>query len=674
METKQKVSHSPITTIGNVVGKNSKYQTVKDSYTNKEYIRLRDDFNRNDYEFLRPDAEIPQNPKLRIIAAQQAYENIGRVRNVIDMMADFVCKGIDLAHKVEYIEKFCKQWWKKINGQDRSERLSNLLYRVGNVITQRSYANLTLNEKTFLQKGQLTNEQVQTSSVPARNKYRIPWNYTIMNPCALEVLGGDIAPLKGRDSIVYGIRLDKTLIDQINSSNYKSGMEQYKVPVPNSLLDYSTENSPNIYWLDKKDTISLFYKKDDWQIWATPMTFPILGDLQVYTKLRLADLVALDGACNYLRIVRLGSLQTPQPLFPAEGALEKMSGILASNSGGGLADIVWGPDVDILESKTDLAQFLNNDKYIPTLNAIYAGLGVPPALTEYGGGQNYNANYITLKTLIERLQYGRNVITAFWENELALLAKSMGFSTPPKLVFEDATISDESVRNKLLIELIDRNIISEKAVQETIGFDPEIEKSRKKRENKLREAGKIPQKVSSLQIPEIQEKMKEIDAKNQLKQAKESLKIKGLPGQGRELGQKDSTKRKKKVVKPRTKAVAKAVAWAKATQKTVSDILTNTYLQAIGKKNLRQITKEQFEDLEDLKFSVLYRCDPKEKITDSYILNIARDKYDYSDIVNLRNSAIEDKNHSTEYIRDLEATICGIKHLSVFSNEGDKNG
>lgn len=401
------------------------------------------------------------------------------------------------------------------------------------------------------------------------------------------------------------------------------------------------------------------------------MTFPILPDLQVYTKLRLADMVALDGACNYLRFIKLGSLETPQPLFPAEGALEKMAGILASNGGGGLADIVWGPDVDILESKTDLSQFLNNDKYIATLNAIYAGLGVPPALTEYGGGQNYNANYITLKTLIERLQYGRNVLVEFWENELALLAKTMGFATPPKLVFEDATITDEQVRNKLLIELIDRNIISEKAVQETIGFDPEIEKSRKKREAKLRDSGRIPQKVSSLQVPEVQKEMKKIDHDYQLKQAKESAKAKGLPGQGRELGQKDSTKRKKKVVKPRTKAVAKAMAWAKETQKIVSDVVTNTYLQAIGKKNLRQITKEQFDDLEDLKFSVLYRCDPIEKITDSYILDIAKTKYDYGEIVNLRNSTAGDKSHSTDYVRDLEASICAIKHLSVFSIEGD---
>lgn len=113
------------------------------------------------------------------------------------------------------------------------------------------------------------------------------------------------------------------------------------------------------------------------------------------------------------------------------------------------------------------------------------------------------------------------------------------------------------------------------------------------------------------------------------------------------------------------------MAWTKETQKIVSDVVTNTYLQAIGKKNLRQITKEQFDDLEDLKFSVLYRCDPIEKITDSYILDIAKTKYDYGEIVNLRNSTAGDKSHSTDYVRDLEASICAIKHLSVFSIEGD---
>ena len=43
-------------------------------------------------------------------------------------------------------------------------------------------------------------------------------------------------------------------------------------------------------------------------------------------------------------------------------------------------DLVWGPDIELLESKTNVHQFLGEAKYTPHLNSVYAGLGIPPTL------------------------------------------------------------------------------------------------------------------------------------------------------------------------------------------------------------------------------------------------------------------------------------------------------
>ena len=36
----------------------------------------------------------------------------------------------------------------------------------------------------------------------------------------------------------------------------------------------------------------LIYKKDDWQVWADPMTYACFDDLILYEKLKLADKAA----------------------------------------------------------------------------------------------------------------------------------------------------------------------------------------------------------------------------------------------------------------------------------------------------------------------------------------------------------------------------------------------
>lgn len=650
------------------------FSNVKDAY--RDQVIIRDDFNRKDYSYLRPDAELPNDPKKRIVAAMQAYD-IGIVRNVIDMMGDFVCKGVDLAHKNKTIENFCKEWWKRIKGQDRSERISNLLFRTGNVILKRSYANLTPKQTKELRAGEVADGDIEPEQTALRSKYRIPWKYTVQNPAALEVLGGDIDLLLGKEQLKYGVRMDETLIEQINQATDQNRFNKNRPVLVQSLFNISDVGKPDIFPLPPEDTISLFYKKDDWQLWATPMLFTILPDIQVYNKLRLADLAALDGACNYARIFKLGNIDAE--LWPSEAAIAHLSGILQSNSAGGPMDIVWGPDIDIIESKVDIAKFLDNSKYTATLTSIYTALGVPPVLVGLGGTSTTGSAFFVLKTLIERLQYVRNVITDFWQNELNILAKEMNFSSPPELVFDMPTIADESTANKLLVEMLDRNIISTEAVLERTNFYPVIEEARLKREKRKRESEKMPGKVSSLQLPEQAILMADKNTEGQIKVAKAKPQPKGIgnlpgkpkgkSGQGREKGQKDSSKRKPKTLKPRTKALANAVAWAKESQKTISDILTPIYLKSIDKKNLRQLTDDESASLESLKFKLLVQCEPHIKITDSSLLENISKEIDNEFYLARESILVENPDKSIEYIRDLEASTFATLKIDNFMPE-----
>jgi hypothetical protein len=130
-------------------------------------------------------------------------------------------------------------------------------------------------------------------------------------------------------------------------------------------------------------------------------------------KMKLADLAALDGAISQIRLWRVGSLD--HKIIPKQDVIKKLRDILASNTGGGTMDLIWGPELDFKESQSQVYKFLGSEKYQPVLTSIYAGLGIPPTLTGASTGGGYTNNYVSLKTLIERLEYGRQLLTQFWQ-------------------------------------------------------------------------------------------------------------------------------------------------------------------------------------------------------------------------------------------------------------------
>ena len=100
-------------------------------------------FTSKDYYAFRPDEAVPTEQRRIIRMCMDAYDKVGIIRNIIDLMGDFGSQGISIVHKDKSVEKFYQQLFKKVNGKERSERFLNNLYKTGNVIVHRSYANIT---------------------------------------------------------------------------------------------------------------------------------------------------------------------------------------------------------------------------------------------------------------------------------------------------------------------------------------------------------------------------------------------------------------------------------------------------------------------------------------------------------------------------------------------------
>jgi hypothetical protein len=283
----------------------------------------------------------------------------------------------------------------------------------------------------------------------------------------------------------------------------------------------------------------------------------------------------------------------------------------------------------------------------------------------------------------------------FWNHQLRLVQKALGWNEPAKLVFDKISLTSEDAEKALLVQLADRDLISGEALMERFNLIPELENIRMKREYRQRKLGALPEKTSPYHRTGNLEEMKRIALQRGLirpedvgiKSSLDTKKIlmrqtipkaplglpgspkqKGQPQQGRPKNSKDSNKRKQKIVKPRSKAeFASMVAWAKEAQRIITDILTPVYLESCGKKNLRQLSDEEAQVLEELRFRVLANLKPLKKIEEETVAGIISNPVQVPDNVRriYANTLLDfmtkvNAEPSIEDIRTIQAVACII--------------
>ena len=239
------------------------YDRVIAAHTNRSIktfnsdVTIGADHRRSHVESVRPGYRIPTKPKDIIQACMEAYERVGLIRNIIDLMADFACQGIEITHPNPTIEKFYNAWFSRVHGKDRSERFLNLLYRSGNVVIRRQTAKLPQKAQDQLMRSQAGPDLVldKEEKIPRRE---IPWRYIFMNPLSLDVIGEELAPLIG--TFNYTVKISRSTRNKLGAEA-KSLSPLLKNMPPEMLKALNDDKGVP---LDPDKTLSFFYKKDDW--------------------------------------------------------------------------------------------------------------------------------------------------------------------------------------------------------------------------------------------------------------------------------------------------------------------------------------------------------------------------------------------------------------------------
>jgi len=174
------------------------YDGIKTSASRRTFldiepnISVRPQHTRDDYYKFRTSEGLPQKQKDIIKSCMNAYDRVGIIKNVIDLMGDFASQGVELIHPNRKIERFYRKWFKKVRGKERSERFLNTLYRCGNVVVRRRTAKIS----SKLQKELSKAADVKIESVPVIRR-EVPWVYDFLNPLSVEVIGKELALFAG---------------------------------------------------------------------------------------------------------------------------------------------------------------------------------------------------------------------------------------------------------------------------------------------------------------------------------------------------------------------------------------------------------------------------------------------------------------------------------------------
>lgn len=617
---------------------------------------VRDGFSREDYEFFRPGERLPRNQKEAINYCMRAYDQMGFIKNIIDIMGEFGSQGICITHPDQETEQIYNAWFEKVEGQERSERFLNTLYKAGNVVVKRFTARYKGSDIKNLERSMAKPDLKKFPGVDVLPDGELPIRYKYYNPCDVELLNPVLAVMS--DKYFYGLRVPSTLKTMIR--NPKNDLERVQIAaIPSDVTNglTKTNNFKNLLLLDPLKTDVYHYKKDDWQPWGNPILNCVLDDIIMYRKARLADLAALDGAISHIRIWKLGDLE--HQILPGPAGISAFSDMLMNvAANGSVLDLVWNPAIDLLETSTDVGQFLGSDKYTNVLQAIYAALGYPQMMTGSQKKGGMSDNFLQIKTLVERLKYGRNVLNKMWKKELGMVRAALkgkpGFNwkVPPKISYDHMALTDEATQTKLILDMLDRDMISKESAQDILGADPELERARINRE--LSDRKKLP-KVSPYHDPQPDLSLKKIFAQRGAVTPSEvgikldptdptqekirqlppdpnapptggpvgKKKPKGKSGQGRPKNSTDTKKRKQRIP-----LVASELIWAKNAYQKISDYVTPIFLEKFAKSNVRKFTNEQSDEFENYKIGILSNIERCINITDDVIIDAINRPFD----------------------------------------------
>ena len=214
------------------------------------------------------------SPRSSILLCQKAYANIPIFRNAIDVMSEFSNSDLYLEGGSEKSKAFIEKWMEKIEIWKLKDQYFREYYRSGNVFMYKVDAKFTAEDLIKLNKVYAAENKI----LPNR---KIPIKYIFLNP--YDFVADRVLSFNVQDGVY------KKILSEYDIQRLRNPQTDYDVEVFNSLpkdaKDAIKKNSFNqegvLISLEANKLLFSFYKKQDYEPFATPFGFPVLPDVYI---------------------------------------------------------------------------------------------------------------------------------------------------------------------------------------------------------------------------------------------------------------------------------------------------------------------------------------------------------------------------------------------------------
>lgn len=468
-----------------------------------------------------------------------AYLGYGVVRNIVDLYADFATEGIEVTHPDTSVQNFYKTWMTKVNLRERVHSMFLNLFVAGNTFIHRRWATLEDAEKramkrahasemigdTLLVRGKTKDTTIDATeeafidwylsknevhlnkkydtkngktqgaspkgvveeNLPDNEDKRIPWGYTFLNPLQMEIRGRKI-----RDQHYWIMAIDKRDTLEVArglgmSTRQELGITEINLPQEFTTRIQKYQGPGSGYSAEvklTKEELSVIQApgKWDWFDWAVPFVYPSLRALAFKDGLRNMELKAMQSVINSVFLFKLGNIEKGMPA--EDEHFERLADMLQQP--GQAMNILWNEAIDAEVLQPDIGNIFDIKKHESADRDILTALGIPEVLIG-GKGGNFSNSFISVATVLEKLESYRNQVHMWLMGELKIVADAMGFQKMPTVRFGRTSLKDEKAYQAFLTGLYDRNILSADSLLQEANTTAAIEANKMKEEKELKE-------------------------------------------------------------------------------------------------------------------------------------------------------------------------------------------
>ena len=570
--------------------------------------------------------------------ADKAYREVGIVRNVIDIMTDFASEGLTIDHSVESQERFYKSWAKKVDISELTRQILQGMYKWGNVGVFKFWGKIRpKTKKEMMAKArELFSEGKDKEATKAFfrdntkfSKARIPVRYSCIPPFRVRIFGTIL--FNDRKHFYNISSLDRMKLEnpEANASDLEKKLIDNMPPEIRKrlMLDGFIE-------LPEENFRMFHYKRDCSRLWADPLILPIMDDLRYKKLLRRLDMSVAESIINPITVFKLG--KTVEGFAPTKEMFQNLATLLKTPVQ--TKTLVWSDLIEVEQHHVDAKEVLTMEKYQEVNDAILAGLGISSVLVNGGSMSGGNASggfagaFLSVRTLLERLEDARAVILKFLQNEVSIIRKAMGWKTDPIISWSQMSLKDEAAEKRIVMDLLDRKVISSESALNFLGFNKEVEMRRKIREDKLSDKTGVVHSVGpyeeavrvqgdndparlNIDNQKEQMKMQEKISREQMKNQQQNGPSRG-PGRTPDRGDESSRKQTKQ---REARVTATDIDKALKNRDSVEQWFKPRFLESVNKDNLRQLTAEEKSAFNACVLAIYSQTPNVESITDELI-------------------------------------------------------